>query len=104
MIILVEISRQITEQDVDRNKTRWMLYIYSADGVLKRVGRERRSLGRFLVRREGLENSVDTLGRWILHHIAEVDLQRSEADEKDRAVLEERLSTLCDEFRRRDRY
>ena len=102
LILLVEISRQVQSDDVDRNKIRWVLYVFNAQGDLKRVERERRSLGRFLVRRENLEVSVDTLGRWILHRIAELDRQRNTTDKEQRAMLDREVEMLCAAFRKRD--
>lgn len=102
LILLAEISRQIRSEDVDRNKTRWLLYVFDAKGTLKRVERERRSLGRFLVRREGLEKSVDTLGRWMLHRAAELNKQRDTADKEQLAQLDLEVERLCIAFQQRD--
>lgn len=82
LILLAELSRQLRGDDLPRNPTQWMLYVFDANGTLTRFERERRSIGRFLVRREGLHNSVDTLGRWMLHRIAELEGQHKTADKK----------------------
>lgn len=103
LILLAEISRQMRSDDVDSNPVRWLLYVFDAQGTLTRVERERRSLGRVLVRREGLDKSVDTLGRWILHRAAELDRQRGTADKEHGAVLDREVEKLCDAFQQRDR-
>ncbi len=103
LILLAEISRQISGDDIDRSKARWLLYVFNAEGTLKRVERERRSLGRVLVRREGLENSVDTLGRWMLHRAAELDRQRDTASHEQLAALDLEMERLCAAFQLRDR-
>ncbi|MGG2400139.1 hypothetical protein ACJRW5_24675 [Pseudomonas sp. SH1-B] len=102
LILLVEISRQIRSDDVGRNKTRWVLYVFDKDGTLTRVERERRSLGRFLVRREGLENSVDTLGRWMLHRAAELDRKRDMASNEQCIARNHEIEMLCAAYRQRD--
>lgn len=73
LILLVEISRQVRDVEIERNSTRWELYILDASSKLVRAERLRRDLGAYLVRREGLSNSVDTLGRWMLHRAAQLD-------------------------------
>ena len=102
LILLVEVSRQLRAEDIERNEPQWVLYVLDAEGTLTRVERERRSLGRALVRREGLENSVDTLGRWMLHRVAELDQERREADEEQRPLLDLEVEKLCANFRQRD--
>jgi len=102
LIFLAEIARQIRGDDVERNEPSWLLYVFHADGTMTRVERERQSLGRALVRREGLENSVDTLGRWMLHRAAELDQQRNTTDQDLRTVLDLEVEELCAAFRQRD--
>lgn len=103
LILLVEISRQIRDEEVDKNRTQWLLYVFDAKGTLTRVERERRSLGRVLVRREGLENSVDTLGRWMLHRAAELDTKRQTAGPELGAVFDSEIAKLCATFQQRSR-
>ncbi|MEO8488601.1 hypothetical protein [Pseudomonas sp.] len=102
LILLVQISRHIHSDDLDPNKPRWLLYVFDAEGILTRVERERRSLGRALVKREGLVNSVDTLGRWMLHRAAELDLQRDTTDEREHAALDLEMEKICIAFKLRD--
>lgn len=101
LIFLVEISRQVRDDDIDRSRTRWLLYVFDGKGVLTRVEREQRSLGRVLVRREGLDKSVDTLGRWILHRAAELTKRRETADTKLGSMLDREIERLCAFFQRR---
>lgn len=103
LIILVEISRQIRDDEVDKNKRQWMLYVLDSRGLLTRVARERRSFGRVLVRREGLDKSVDTLGRWMLHQAAEVYKKSKTASVEEVLALDSEIAKLCDTFKRRDR-
>jgi hypothetical protein len=103
LIVLVQISRQVRNDEIDRNKPRWVLYVFDKNGVGTRVERELRSLGRVLVRRERLENSVDTLGRWMLHRAAELDQQCDMADEEQRGLLVLELEKLCNAFKLRDK-
>lgn len=51
------------------------------------------TLGKRLVRQLGLENSNDTLGRWLAHHIADLILKAENANGKEK----ERLSAICAE-------
>lgn len=103
LILLAEMSRQVRDDDVDHNRTRWLLYVFTAEGTLTRVERERRSLGQLLVRREGLDNRVDMLGRWMLHRAAELDRQREASDKELRVMLDREVEKLCAAFRRRKR-
>ncbi|ARU26067.1 hypothetical protein [Cellvibrio sp. PSBB006] len=98
LILLVEISRKLKDEDVYNNRPKWLLYVFDANGVLTRYERERRSLGRVLVRREGIEDSVDTLGRWMLHRIAELDQQRKTADQQSSEILSNEIEKLCIAF------
>lgn len=100
LIFLVEISRQLKDEDFYNDRPQWLLYVFDANGVLTRYERERRSLGRVLVRREGIEESVDTLGRWMLHRIAELEQQRKTASKELSAALGLELKRLCADFRR----
>ena len=100
LILHVEISRQARK--AEGNRARWMLYVLDAQGRLTRVARERRSLGRALVRRERLHESVDTLGRWMLHRAAELDLQHQACSDAQVATkLQKKMAALCAAFRRR---
>ena|GEM_PF-2328100 len=103
LILLVEVTRYLRGDETERFPTRWVLYVLRADGTLTRVDRERRSLGRFLVRRERLHNSVDTLGRWMLHRAAELCHQRDAAGARKRASLDRAVEKLCAAFRTRNR-
>lgn len=98
LILLVEISRQLKDEDFYNDRPQWLLYVFDANGVLTRYERERRSLGRVLVRREGIEDSVDTLGRWMLHRIAELEQQRKTASKELSIALDLELKTLCAAF------
>ncbi|WP_147164802.1 hypothetical protein [Pararhodospirillum oryzae] len=100
LIQLVEISRPVASNKTERH-TEWMLHIVDAAGTLTQVKRERRSLGRYLVRRERLDDSTDTLGRWILHRAAELEALRQGANDADCARLERDIEALCIAFRHR---
>ncbi len=104
LILLVEISRQVRDEYSASSPTQWLLYVFDAKGTLTQVKRERRSLGRFLVRREGLHKSVDTLGRWMLHRAAELDRQREAADKELGAVRGLEVEKICAAFRQRNRH
>lgn len=104
LIIDVEISRQMIDQHIESNPTRWALYVLDAAGKLERAERRRRHLGRYLVRREGLSDSVDTLGRWMLHHAAELDGRLAEVNPDGQAALNREIDALCSSFRLRQVY
>ncbi|MFD9900961.1 hypothetical protein [Mesorhizobium sp. NPDC059025] len=103
LIILVEISRQVRDEEISRNPKRWELYTLDAAGKLVRAERHRRDLGRYFVRREGLANSVDTLGRWMLHRIAELAEMRKKTDPAERSALDSDIDDLCQAYRKRRR-
>lgn len=103
LVFLVEISRQLKDVDFYNDRPQWLLYVFDANGALSRYERERRSLGRVLVRREGLEDSVDTLGRWMLHRIAELDQQHKTADRESGEILSNEIEKLCAAFRQHKR-
>jgi hypothetical protein len=103
LVLLAEISRHVRDEHIVRNPTQWLLYVFDAKGTLTQVKRERRSLGRFLVRREGLHNSIDTLGRWMLHRAAELDRQHETVDEGLGAVRALEIEKICAAFRQRNR-
>lgn len=103
LILLVEVTRYLRSDESERFPTQWVLYVLRADGTLTRVDRERRSLGRFLVREERLRDSGDTLGRWMLHRAAELCQQRDAAGARERASLDRAVEKLCAAFRMRDR-
>jgi hypothetical protein len=71
MILCVEITRRIEGKRRRRNKG-WQLYVLDRHGRLERVDRRRRSLGRYWVRKEGLDYSVDTAARWQFHRLEEL--------------------------------
>ena len=50
------------------------------------------ALGQQLVSEMGLENSVDTLGRWIAHHIAEFIVMSQNAPTAEERLKAERLA------------
>jgi hypothetical protein len=53
--------------------------------ALSKVPKDVLGLGRHLVRELGLEDGVDTLGRWMAHHLAElIDKTENAATAKDR--------------------
>ena len=71
MILCVEIARRMEGKRRRRTK-RWQLYVLDGRGRLQRVDRRRRSLGRYWVRKEGLDYSVDTATRWQFHRLEEL--------------------------------
>lgn len=103
LIINIEISRQFRNSDIDYNPTRWSLCVFDASGGLTFAEQSRRDLGRYLVRREGLDRSVDTLGRWMLHRAAELDTLRRQAAPGARDSIDAELVATCEAFRRRER-
>lgn len=104
LLLNVEVSRQVADEEVGSNRTHWALYILDAAGNLLRTERCRRDLGAYLVQREGLSHSVDTLGRWMLYHAAELDGMRKTSTAGRRAALDRQIDALCRAFRRRRRY
>jgi len=48
------------------------------------------SLGKLLVKELDLEKSVDTLGRWMAHHISELIVKAEETEGKEKADVEDR--------------
>lgn len=48
------------------------------------------ALGRLLVKELGLEQSVDTLGRWMAHHISELIVEADKTEGSDKADVEDR--------------
>jgi hypothetical protein len=103
LILNIEISRQFRNSDIDDNPTRWSLYVLDASGRLTFAEQSRRDLGRYLVRREGLDCSVDTLGRWMLHRAAQLDGLRGQAAPAERDAIDAEIVATCEAFRRRDR-
>lgn len=100
LILNVEIARHVRDEE-DDVPTRWALYILDASGSLNRVQSSKRDLGRYLVRREGLTGSVDTLGRWMLHYAAELDARRTAALPRDRGALTRKINEICRAFAER---
>ncbi|OCJ05377.1 hypothetical protein A6U86_29390 [Rhizobium sp. AC27/96] len=102
LILSVEISRRSDNHDSENDDTRWLLYLLDKRGSLTSVTRAPRDLGRVLVRKAGLERSVDTLGRWILHEIADLDTRRKTCDPEEIEGLDAEIAKRCDLFRQRD--
>lgn len=102
LILQVEISRQLRNGKFDADRTKWLIYVVNANGDVARIEREKRSLGKNLVRREGLHNSVDTLGRWMLHRIAELERQRSEVGRELNDILELEIHKIYSDFQQRN--
>jgi hypothetical protein len=71
MIFCVEIARRSLGDSGGRSK-KWQLYVLDEGGRLVKVEQRRRSLGRYLVHKKGMDYSVDTLARWQLHRIEEL--------------------------------
>lgn len=103
LILNIEISRQFRNSDIDDNPTRWSLYVLDASGRLTFAEQRRRDLGRYLVRRERLDRSVDTLGRWMLHRAAELDALREQAAPGERETIEAEIAATCEAFQMRER-
>lgn len=103
LILNIEISRQFRSSDIDDNQTRWSLYVFDASGRLTFSEQSRRDLGRYLVRREGLDRSVDTLGRWMLHRAAELDSLRGQAAPGARDAIDAEIVATCEAFQMRER-
>lgn len=101
LILNAEIARTVRGEELD-TPTRWALFVLDANGTLTRVKRHRRGLGPYLVRRERLTRSVDTLGRWILHYAAELDVGRAQAGLDEQATLTQRIAALCQSFTERN--
>jgi len=59
------------------------------------------ALGDKIVSALNLCKTVDTLGRWKAHHLAEVALAVRDAKEPDRAVAQAKLVSLLENFGRR---
>lgn len=104
LLLYVEIQSKAGGENRGRGHdlTEWVFYVFDVAGSLSRITRQRRSLGRVLVRQEGLHTSVDTLGRWMLHRIAELESipVAAGAPLSDIAPRSE-VQKLCDAFRQR---
>lgn len=102
LLIYVEIERGRRHDDGD--DTRWALYVLDQQDRLHRVERVKRGLGPSLVRRERMTRSVNTLGRWLLHRVAELEAERALAppEEQEKFALE--ISRICDRFRENNRW
>ena len=63
-------------------------------------------LGRTIVRELDLEPSVDTLGRWMSHHIAELinSAEFADTQSKKRRLEQEAVDTICKVWARRSEY
>jgi hypothetical protein len=104
LIVDIEIrpyDRDAEEDYVSRRKARRLrLFVIDQDGKVHSLQDRRRDLGRFWVRKEGLAKSVNTLGRWYLHRIAELVEQASTGDDPA-------IAKLCSRYkmhRQRRRY
>lgn len=51
-------------------------------------------LGQYLVKQLGLDDGVDTLGRWMAHHLAELLVAAKSADVVERRAAEDRVAAL----------
>lgn len=97
LIVHVEVARKRPRSDF--GKTQWRLYILDQDGSFRRIERTKRGLGPYLVRREGLNNTVDTYARWLLHRIAELDALRPRVEPQASYELQHEVDRLCGLFR-----
>lgn len=52
------------------------------------------ALGQHLVKELKLQDGVDTLGRWMAHHLAELLVAANNADDAERQVAEDRVANL----------
>jgi len=101
LLIYVEIERSRNHDD--SGNTRWALYVLDRHDHLHRVSRTKRGLGPGLIKREKMTNSVDTLGRWLLHRAAELEKLRAVATPAEKATLDSEISRIWDRFRDVDR-
>ncbi len=98
LLIYSEIARR--RPHGDGGKTRWALYILDQQDHLHRVRRVKRGLGPWMIKRERMQLSVDTLGRWLLHRAAELDALRANAAQGEAVRLEGEIARLCERFRK----
>lgn len=66
----------------------------SAETDASKVPREVLELGQYLVKELKLDDGVDTLGRWMAHHLAELLLATRSADAEERRTAEDRAASL----------
>ncbi|KTE39789.1 MULTISPECIES: hypothetical protein [unclassified Sphingopyxis] len=97
LLIYVEIARRRRHEE--GGDTRWALYVLDQHDHLHRIERVKRGLGPLLIKRERMRNSVDTLGRWLLHRAAELDGKRARATPDEAERLEVEISRICSRFR-----
>jgi hypothetical protein len=92
LLLDVELTRSEGSEHDNPRRTRWQVFVLTADGQLLTVDRRRRGLGCYLVRRLGLEPSVDTLGRAMAHHLGAVMERARMAPPQQREKAEARVA------------
>jgi hypothetical protein len=71
--------------------------------VRYKLPNETLALGDKIVNALNLHKSVDTLGRWKAHHLAELALAVRDSKESERAAAEAKLASLLQNFGRRSK-
>jgi hypothetical protein len=95
LIVEVKINHVRTEDDdgADSRLRSWRLLVIDRDLAISHRDRDHPAsrAGRYWVRRLGLEPGVNTLARWLVHHITDLDHRRCGADDAARATLEAKI-------------
>lgn len=94
LLVEVSVSRRMTgDYDPKRRRNTWQLLVIDKALSMSSVKASTRS-GRYWVRRLGLEPGVNTLARWLVHRICELDERRSSSSEAERLILESEMARL----------
>lgn len=96
LIIEVKVIRTPKNDDgaMDRRVKSWRLFVIDQSLTLSGVtaGALATRSGRYWVRRLGIERTVDTLGRWLAHHVAALDIRRRSEGGTGRKSLEKAMA------------
>lgn len=99
MLFSVEIARDHVG-DKGLRKRQWRMFVLNQEGQLTRILPLKRSLGRYWVRKLGMNRSCDTLARWRLHKLEELALLTPTLAGKSLANNHAAIRDIFDKFGR----
>lgn len=96
LIVEVAITRRLSGDYAPKRRRRiWRMFVIHSDMSIETPNPEAVRLGRYWVRKLGLDSSVDTYGRWLINRMVELDLKRPHLCDDTRLEVERDMSKLA---------
>lgn len=101
LIVEVAVTRRLSgDYDPKRRRQMWKMFVVHSDLTVRSPDSHAVRLGRYWVRKLGLDLTVDTYARWLIHQIITLDAARTSLSEKDRIASETEMNRLSDRLER----